>query len=273
MGKALSRRTDVKVSEKAQYALTFGVVSVLLYFVGFPIFGITVLGGAAFLVIRLFSSGVRSESRKIFEFYLAANEILRDDNRRWFGFEIKEAIDLGEKLIASMHTAPPLLYFALGALYNKLGDSSSAEKHLSNVFDDSSADESAIVFPTPELRAYVRLLRRIEREPAESPQTSAAVRSLERIRTNLGTGMLEKCRENMNQSIHVELTEGKEHRQSSESVVVDKLHSGEPDHASFSQPEFSVEHEHETRDWRVNKTEQRKPITEVLHDIYDKKVH
>lgn len=271
MGKALAKRTDTTVSEKAQYALTFGVVSVLLYFVGFPMFGIALLGGAAFLVIRLFSSTVRSETRKIFEFYLAANEILRDDNRRWYGFEIREAIALGEKLIASMHTAPPLLHFAIGALYSRSGDNSSAVKHLNYVLEDGSADESAIVFPTSELRDYVRLLRRIEREPAESPLTSAAVRSLERMRTNRGALLLAKCRESAKHPAHVELLEGQDHGFSRESVVVDdQLQRSETEFAKVSRTESEHDGAGEPRD---SGNPQRKPITEVLHDIYDKKVH
>lgn len=274
MGKALAKRTDTTVSEKAQYALTFGVVSVLLYFVGFPMLGIALLGGAAFLVIRLFSSTVRSETRKIFEFYLAANEILRDDNRRWYGFEIREAIALGEKLIASMHTAPPLLHFAIGALYSRSGDNSSAVKHLNYVMEDGSADESAIVFPTSELRDYVRLLRRIEREPAESPLTSAAVRSLERMRTNRGALLLAKCRESAKHPAHVELLEGEDHGFSRESVVVDdQLQRSETEFAKVSRTESEHDGAGEPRDQLSSGIPQRKPITEVLHDIYDKKVH
>ncbi len=271
MGKALAKRTDTTVSEKAQYALTFGVISVLLYFVGFPIFGIALLGGAAFFIIRMFSPAARGETRKIFEFYLAANDILRDDNRRWYGFEIREAIVLGEKLVAAMHTAPPLLHFALGALYAKSGDHSSAVKHLQYVFE-SAADESAVVFPTPELRDYVRLLRRIEREPAESPLTSAAVRSLERMRTNRGVAMLANSCSCSSESIMSQLSGGEDHPFSSHSVVLDET-SHEPKVATAELRKTSVTRNGEPSSDKSNFVPERKPITEVLHDIYDKKVH
>lgn len=270
MGKALAKRTDTTVSEKAQYALTFGVISVLLYFVGFPIFGIALLGGVAFFIIRMFSPAARGETRKIFEFYLAANDILRDDNRRWYGFEIREAIALGEKLVAAMHTAPPLLHFALGALYSKSGDHSSAVKHLQYVFE-SAADESAVVFPTPELRDYVRLLRRIEREPAESPLTSAAVRSLERMRTNRGVAMLTNSRAQANELLTSHLSDGENGSFSGDSVVIEEdLHEGHPTIASRK---TSVERNGGSSPDNSNFVPERKPITEVLHDIYDKKVH
>lgn len=270
MGNALAKRTDTTVSEKAQYALTFGVISVLLYFVGFPIFGIALLGGAAFFITRMFSPAARGETRKIFEFYLAANDILRDDNRRWYGFEIREVIVLGEKLVAAMHTAPPLLHFALGALYNKSGGHSSAVKHLHFVFE-SSGDESAVVFPTPELRDYVRLLRRIEREPAESPLTSAAVRSLERLRTNRGPAMLANSRTHANDPLVSEISGGEDHAFSGNSVIVDENPKMEgSDRETADQMTRTVSRNGEADGTTMS---HRKPITEVLHDIYDKKVH
>ena len=274
VGNALAKRTDTTVSEKAQYALTFGVVSVLLYFVGFPIFGIALLGAAAYFVVKLVSPSSRSETRRIFEFYLIANDILRDDNRRWYGFEVREATALGEKLIAAMHTAPPLLHFTLGALYSKSGDHSSAVKHLQYVFEEDSADELAVVFPTPELRDYVRLLRRIEREPAESPLTSAAVRSLERIRTNRGPAILESCRKLANDPIKAELTNGEDHSFSRKSVVFDDS-SEEPETAKdqIVRPNPSVIRNRKPKAGTSAAVTHRKPITEVLHDIYDKKVH
>ena len=246
----------------------------LLYFVGFPLFGIALLGGTAFLVIKLVSPSVRGETRKIFEFYLVASEILRDDNRRWFGFEIREAIALGEKIIASLHTAPPLLHFALGALYCKCGDHSSAVKHLEHVFEDESAVESAVVFPTPELRDYVRLLRRIEREPAESPLTSAAVRSLERIRANRGPAMLANCRDHIDQPKQAELHDGSVHPFGRESVVdADNFEESEMVADRPIPQNSKVPRTRDPRPEAPNTATHRKPITEVLHDIYDKKVH
>ncbi len=141
----------------------------MLYVVGFPVLILTFFGALTFFVWRAVIGGLRLESRPIFEFYLLANEILRDDGRRWFGFEIKDTIERGEGIIRSMATAPPLVHFALGALYQRIDDHTLAIKHLAEAIEGSTSDEAAIVFPTDELRDYVRLLRKIERSPAESP--------------------------------------------------------------------------------------------------------
>lgn len=271
MRKALVKRTDASVSEKAQYALTFGVISVLLYFVGFPLFIIAILGAAAFLAIKYFTPSMHGETRKIFEFYLIANDILSDDDRRWYGFEMKEAIALGEKLISGMTMSPPLLRFALGALYSRSGDHSSAVKHLHYVFDDESATEAALVFPTQELRDYVRLLRKIEREPAESPLTSAAILSLERMRTNHGSAILSDSLTQASGLLSTELIQRDAHsicdfslasnnqlQETNENVDLTNSSTRKKNDLSSEKPNFALE---------------RKPITEVLHDIYDKKVH
>ena len=92
MGRELEKRENHPVvSENAQYALALGVVGVLLYIVGLPAFVIFFLGAFSFFLWKLFASGAASDTRKIFEFYLAANEILHDDDRRWYGFEVHDA--------------------------------------------------------------------------------------------------------------------------------------------------------------------------------------
>ena len=77
---------------------------------------------------------------------------------------------------------------------NKIGDYKSAVNHLSYVVENENSDESTYLYPTPELREYAKTLRKIEREPAEAPQTSAAVRALERARRNRGKTLLEESR-------------------------------------------------------------------------------
>ena len=110
---------------------SLGVVALMLYVIGFPIFLLAFFGALAFFIWKVFTSESRTETRRIFEFYLAANEILRDDERRWFGFEVREAAARGERIVREMPTAPPLVHFVLGALYQRLGDHGSAVKHLS----------------------------------------------------------------------------------------------------------------------------------------------
>ena len=258
--------------------MAFGVIALMLWFVGFPVFLLFFVGVLTFFVWKVFSFEGRNETRRIFEFYLSANEILRDDDRRWYGFEIQETIARGEAIVRSMSAAPPLTYFALGALYHKLDDHSSAAKHLSHVVDESAADESAIVFPSKELRDYVRMLRKIERSPAEAPLTSSAVRSLERSRKNRGPELLKLSREHLEKEI-VQLPPSEKKLES----VVDMASYRETDDAK--QPVPAVFHESEgiPEEKRLRFSSSaghkkvmensgkadRKTISEVLHDIYD----
>src|SRR6478672_2505321 len=196
----LQKRQPSGVVEKGQYALAFVVVAAMLVVAGFPAFVVFFFGIFAYFLWKIFTSGSRSETRDIFEFYLAANEMLRDDDRRWYGFEIREVISRGVRIVQSMSAAPPLVYFTLGALFNKIGEHKDAVANLKNALESEHADEMKFVFPSPELRNYVKVLRKIEREPAEAPMTSAAVRSLERARRLRGKSLLEESRTKMEES-------------------------------------------------------------------------
>jgi tetratricopeptide (TPR) repeat protein len=158
---------------------------VLIFFMGVSV--------VVWLVIR------RAEMReveRIFEFYVAADAILREEDRRWYGFEIAEVIDNGESLLALMPDPPPLNYFALGALYQRLGNHDATAQYLSRLTDDEHYDETHRVAPSSQLRRYVMMLRRIESYPATDPQTLAAIRSLERARQrNAGKMLLESRKE------------------------------------------------------------------------------
>lgn len=241
----------------------------MLYVVGFPLFLLVFFGALAFFIWKVLLAESRGDTRRIFEFYLSANEILRDDERRWFGFEIKEAIARGEGVVKSIAPTPPLVHYALGALYQRLEDHSSAVRHLSAVVEESSSDESAIMFPSKNLREYVRLLRKIERAPAESPQTSAAIRSLERARKNRASKMLAHSRESLAGGV-LALTD---------KPVLD--HSDDEPHEAQNidwKDETGAVDSAETTDTSQNSftkpasPDGRKTISEVLHDIYDAKV-
>src|SRR6476469_611226 len=193
----LQKRAPTGVVEKGQYALAFVVVAAMLVVAGFHAFVVFFFGIFAYFLWLIFLICFRSETRDIFEFYLAANEMLRDDDRRWYGFEIREVISRGVRIVQSMSAAPPLVYFTLGALFNKIGEHKEAVANLKNALENEHSDEMNFVFPSPELRNYVKVLRKIEREPAEAPMTSAAVRSLERARRVRGTSLLEESRVKM----------------------------------------------------------------------------
>jgi hypothetical protein len=274
---AIEKRSPSHVREKGQYALVFSVIALMLYAVGFPIFLLFFVGVLTLFIWKVFSAESRNETRRVFEFYLSANEILREDDRRWYGFEIHETIQRGEQILRSINAAPPLVHFALGALYQKLDDHSSAEKHLSRVVEESSA-ETAIVFPTRELREYVRMLRKIERAPAEAPVTAAAVRSLERARKNKAKTLLENSRSQL--AIDVEQLPAAEKK--AESVVDMSNYRGSDDERSsvtdnvdidadapLEKPLRFVSSVVQRSERSASAKADRKSISEVLHDIYD----
>lgn len=280
---ALEKRPTVSLKEKGQYALTFGVIAVMLWVIGFPVFLLLFFGVLGFFTWRIFTAESRNETRRIFEFYLSANEILREDDRRWYGFELQEGIVRGEAIVRAMSTAPPLVHFALGALYQKIGDHSSAAKHLETALDSPTADEMSVVYPPRELREYVRLLRRIERSPAESPLTSSAVRSLERARKNRGLKMLEISRTQAAihepQQLAGEASADETHAAKKPASITEPHHS---DHSTVLENESTAEEKGTTyrfadfaRSKRSKKhiepdKRERQTISEVLHDIYDK---
>ncbi len=297
MSDKIQKRVPDSLKEGTQYALAFGLIATMLMVAGFPMFVIFFFGIFAYFLWKTFSQPSRNETREIFEFYLAANEILRDDERRWFGFEVQEVVGRGERLLQIMNGAPPLVYFTLGALYNKIGDYKSAVNHLSYVIENDNADEGTYIYPSPDLRNYVKILRKIEREPAEAPQTSAAVRALERARRNRGKALLENSRielDKINQkkrealqepkSQPYELVEQQENRNSVRSTGENYLQDFEQnDKSLFSDNNYETKsNRRETaprRRSRAAKEEKsddpfvdRKPITEVLHDIYDKNI-
>ena len=254
-----------------------------------PVFVIFFFGIFAYFIFRIFASGSKNETRDIFEFYLAANEILRDDGRSWFGFEVKEAIARGEAIVSRMTGAPPLVHFALGALYNKAGDHQSAINSLTQVIESENGNEAAYIYPTAELRNYVKVLRKIEREPAEAPLTSASIRALERARRLRGKSILEQSR-----AAYVEMSSRaaapsaarlSENGMTAATVragIIDIVASDEPanevpgDGVQSSQPveeppRFRSRKESPKKE-KKDPFADRKPITEVLHDIYDKNV-
>jgi hypothetical protein len=280
---SLEKKRPGTLKEKGQYAVAFGVIGTMLFFAGFPVFLLLFVGVLTFFIWKVFTAEGRNETRRIFEFYLSANEILRDDERRWYGFEIQETIARGENIVRSMGAAPPLVYFSLGALYQKLDDHSSAVKNLAQVVDENAQNETAIVYPAKELREYVRMLRKIERAPAEAPLTSAAVRSLERARKNRGNKLLEHSRLQLTKQV-VPLPQAEQKLES----IVDAHDTAEPNAANGDATHYqnipesirpmpasftsSVTRKTPARAETETSPVDRKTISEVLHDIYDKNV-
>lgn len=290
----LQKKDSNALKEKTQYGLTFGVIATMLFVAGFPTVVIFFFGVFAYFLWKTFSQPSQQGVRQIFEFYLSANEILRDDERSWFGFEVQEVIMRGERILQLMHGAPPLVYFTLGALYNKIGNYEAAVNHLTYVVENEGSDESTYVHPSPDLRNYVKVLRKIEREPSEAPQTSAAVRSLERARKNRGLKLLEDSRLKLQEvkaekekiqrkqiSIHAQPENQTENRSDDENLlktVNDTKPEQDRERVSVSKKQQNIRRKSVTESNRNDKQNRddlfanRKPITEVLHDIYDKNV-
>lgn len=275
---AIQKRIPSAVKEKGQYVLVLGVIASMLVVAQIPIFVIFFFGVFGYLVLKMLASTSKSDTREIFEFYLSANEILRDDDRKWFGFEISDVIQRGEGIVRKMSAAPPLVHFTLGALYNKAGDHKSAVKYLGNVIERENGDEAAFVYPTPELRNYVRVLRKIEREPADAPLTSAAIRALERTRKLRGKVLLEESREKFAHGLppaaNVPALDAP--TASSDDVRPVQVSYSDTDpvniHQSVTESHDGRQNGRRKRSKEDDPFAERKPITEVLHDIYDKNV-
>ncbi len=282
----IQKRAPGSLKEKGQYFLAFGIVASMLLVAGFPVFVIFFFGFFAYFLFKMFASGSRNETRDIFEFYLSANEMLRDDGRNWFGFEIKDSIARGETILNRMNAAPPLVYFALGALYHKIGDYKAAINCLSHVMENEKANETAYVYPSPELRSYVKVLRKIERDPADAPLTSASIRALERARKLRGKALLDESR-----TIYANTasTNGNQTQPANEpqalpdpsqiqprrSVTDSRFDAFDKANSSTARTPASAETSGNNETSKRPKKDpyaNRKPITEVLHDIYDKNV-
>lgn len=292
----LQKRLPDALKEKTQYALTFGVIATMLLVAGFPVFVVGFFGIFAYFLWKTFIQTSPNSTREVFEFYLTANEILRNEERRWFGFEIQEVILSGEIILQRMNGAPPLVYFALGALYNKIGNHKAAVNHLGYVLENEVADESNYLYATPELKEYVKILRKIEREPSEAPQTSAAIRALERTRRNRGKVILEESRkaveilEQKQLNAPIEKTAAKENVLKSlftnDSIKTNDTVKTQTDNSkeessnrlsifteytkTIVEKVEEVKQEQPKKKSKAEKFANRKPITEVLHDIYDK---
>ena len=189
-----------KGKEAAQRLLAIIVIIAMMSAMGIPPPVIIFFAIVIYFVWRAVQHTERQETNRIFDFYTAANDILRDEDRRWFGYEIADVREEGERILREMPDAPPLVLFALGALYNRTGDFDSAHEHLARLVESDAGYESRRVVASVELRRYVDTLRRMEREPADKPQTMAAVRNLERARRHQAADLLEATRARLAES-------------------------------------------------------------------------
>ncbi|HEU4837376.1 MAG TPA: hypothetical protein VFS90_23300 [Pyrinomonadaceae bacterium] len=175
-------------------AIAVIVIVAMLDAVGVPPIIMVLFTGMCFVVWLFARRAQAREVERIFDFYIAADAVLREEERRWYGFEIAEVIENGESLLEIMPDPPPLNYYALGALYQRMGNHAASVEYLSRVTEDERYDETHRTAPSPQLRRYVSMLRRIEYQPSLAPQTLAAVRSLERARHRNASKLLAESR-------------------------------------------------------------------------------
>jgi nitrogen fixation-related uncharacterized protein len=186
-----------KGKEAGHKVLAIIVILALLALMGIPPAVIFFFAVVVYFIWRAVERSEQHETRRIFDFYLNAHEILRDDERRWYGFELREVVEQGETVLHTMKDAPPLVYYTLGALHHRAGEYAAAAEHLAYVVENDATDELRVSAPTAELRRYVSVLRRLEHEPSEGPQTLAAIRGLERARRTRAAQLLAEARARM----------------------------------------------------------------------------
>jgi hypothetical protein len=251
-------RMSAKGKEATQRLLAIIVIVAMLAVMGIPPSVIIFFAIVTYFIWRAVQRSEHQETGRIFEFYIAANDILRDEERRWYGFEVQEVIERGERLLHSMTDPPPLVYFSMGALYNYMGDHEAAVEHLSYVVENDLADERHRFAPSPELRRYVHILRKLEREPTEAPQTMAAIRSLDRVRRNRAASMLAESRD------RVSIIPSLNPAAAAPSPVSSREHS--PSHGE--RPAHTTAPA-ATTDRRHGAQHAPPPIAEVLRDVYE----
>jgi hypothetical protein len=178
-------------------AIAIVIIVAILNAVGLSPVVMVFVTGVVFVIWMFARRAQMREVERIFEFYVAADAILREEERRWYGFEISEVIEHGESMLEIMPDPPPLTYFALGALYQRLGNHAAAVQYLARLNEDELNDETHRLAPSSQLRRYVMMLRRLEYHPAAEPQTLAAIRNLERSRQRSAAKMLTESRESL----------------------------------------------------------------------------
>ncbi|HYY56805.1 MAG TPA: hypothetical protein VE842_05690 [Pyrinomonadaceae bacterium] len=247
-----------KGKESTQRLLAIIVIVAMLAVMGIPPSVIIFFAIITYFIWRAVQRSEHQETGRIFEFYISANDILRDEERRWYGFEVQEVLRRGERILRSMSDPPPMVYFAMGALYNYMGDHEAAVEHLSYVVENDLADERHRFEPSPELRRYVHILRKLEREPTEAPQTMAAIRSLDRVRRNRAASLLAESRERVSTIPSL--------NPAAQAPAVSPLEKPSSQTETHPHPSAAT-----TTNRRPGIQHAPPPIAEVLRDVYEEK--
>ena len=95
----------------AQKIIAVVIIVTLLYGAGVTPVAMLFVSGVIFAVFMVSRLARNREVERIFDFYVAADAILREENRRWYGFEVAEVIEQGEDCLESLPDPPPLQLF------------------------------------------------------------------------------------------------------------------------------------------------------------------
>ena len=215
-----------------------------LKFVGLASVLIVCIVGSGLLIFVVIKGRQRRQTEAILGFYVVANEILADEERSRYRFEIAEAIKTGERVVSSMPDPPPLSSFALGALYHSIGDQNGAVQNLALAAEEELLKESPHVAPSRQLRRYVRRLRQIKRRPERWPKVNAAISSLERMHRERAAHLLAQNQVQLKRLV--------------EAYEVEKSQQSAPAPTGVR---ISAER-------RLRSIKSPRPISEVLNDVY-----
>lgn len=238
-----SRQKKIVIAVSAGLVLVIGIVGVvkLARLAVLAVVGLVFFGLVVFLIFRIWQ---HRKTKTIFGFYVAANDILTDEDRSRYHFEITQAIASGEKVVRSMPDAPPLSRFALGALYYSINDHNAAVEQLGFAAEEEVLKESSHVSPSRQLKRYVRKLRKIERSPKRSAKIKAALASLEQMHQERAARLLAESQQQLKRMVEAYDSEISEQLSAPRSGVT--IASGRSLKSITAPP----------------------PISEVLNDIY-----
>lgn len=178
----------------AQKMIAVVVIVTMLYGAGVAPIVMLFVTGVVLIVFLVTRRAQNREVERLFDFFVTAESILRDEERRWYGFEVGEVIEQGELVLEGLPDPPPIHLFTLGALHHSISNYASAVEYLSHIVEDEHFNERNRDMASPQLRRYVTLLRKIEMEPSLAPETLGAIRSLERMRRRHAFTLLTESR-------------------------------------------------------------------------------
>ena len=225
-------------------SVTIVVIIAVLKIVGIATVIIIGIAGAGLLVFLAFKIRIARKTEVIFAFYVAAEDVLRAGDSRRYRFEMADVIKTGERIVRMMPDPPPLSRFALGALYNSIGDHNATVEQLGFAAEEEVLKESSHVSPSRQLRRYVNRLRKIERAPKRSAKINAAIASLERMQREQAARLLAESQQQLKRIV-----------EAYESEVTEQLSAPRKQPAVFSSRS-------------LDSISAPPPISEVLREIY-----